>query len=275
MARIAVACPTCGHSGAVDEAALPAGPVRAKCPKCQGTFAFTKGIGVAPARSGGPPPPPGSGPGQAPPSGPSRVRAPSPPQGKPAPPARSRRKILAIVGTAACGVVVLTAVWMFVFQTAPIVKEKLWIAALYSRIPPVQQVAIKALRNYPTKHAAVSLVLFINLKNLQWVPDPKKPETPEEKARRLAVRKRDLKLAERATETLCLLTGQSFGTYFKLERYGYSWGSLSEDKWPAILRQVDAWALQTLGGIDLPILTLGVPAVVQQPTEPAAGEVAR
>src|SRR3990172_7085605 len=92
--------------------------------------------------------------GARPPTTPRQARPPPPPpRGKPAPPARSRRKILAIVGTAACGVVVLTAVWMFVFQTAPIVKEKLWIAALYSRIPPVQQVAIKALRNYPTKHA--------------------------------------------------------------------------------------------------------------------------
>jgi hypothetical protein len=168
----------------------------------------------------------------------------------------------------------VVAAWMSISKTTPIVKEKLWIAALYSRIPPVQKVAIRALRSYPTKHAATSLVLFINLKNLQYVPDPKKPETPEEKARRLAVRKRDLKLAEQAAETLCLLTGQSFGTYFALERYGHSWGSLSEEKWPAVLRQIDGWALQALGGIDLSIFTLGVPAAPPPPTQ-AAEEAAR
>jgi hypothetical protein len=160
---------------------------------------------------------------------------------------------LAVVAAAVCGVLVLGGVWMYVFKLTPIVAEKLLIAALFSKVPPVQRMAIKTLRGYPTKHAAIALVVFINVKNLQEVEDPKKPWTPEEKERKRRQRIRDLKLAERATETLCLLTGQSFGTYFKLEKYGHSWGSLSEDKWPTVLWAIDTWAVQTFATRDLPM----------------------
>ena len=173
-----------------------------------------------------------------------------------------RRKVVA----AAFGVVALGAAWMYVFKITPIVVEKLLIVALFSRVPPVQRVAIRALRDYPTRHAAISLVAFINLKNLQEVPDRKKPESPEDKKRRQEARVRDLELAERAALTLCLLTGQSFGTYFKLEPHGYSWGSLSEDRWPTVLLQIDTWALRTLGPGDLPRVSV-LPGA---PTEPAA-----
>jgi hypothetical protein len=176
---------------------------------------------------------------------------------------------------AACVAVAAGAAWMSVFKLTPIVKEKLLIAALFSRVPPVQRVAIRALRDYPTKHTAVALVLFINLKNLQVVPDPRHPETPEQKARRLAARARDLKLAERATETLCLLTGQSFGTYFQLERYGHSWGSLSEERWPRVLRQIDGWAVQTLGGAPAPAFGVGTLGDLPQPREALDREGAR
>jgi hypothetical protein len=111
----------------------------------------------------------------------------------------------------------------------------------------VQEVAIRQLRGYPTRHAALALVTFINLKNLQEAPDPRKPDTPEDRARRREQRARDLALAERATETLCLLSGQDFGTHFKRERHGHSWGSIREDRWPTVLRNVDRWALETFG----------------------------
>ncbi len=141
----------------------------------------------------------------------------------------------------------LGGAWAHAFRLTTVVAEKALIVALFSRVPPVQRVAIRALRGYPTKHVAIALVAFINLKNLQEMPDPKKPDTPEDQARRRAQRVRDLELAERATETLCLLSGQSFGTYFKRERYGHSWGRLSEDKWPTVLGSVDRWALETFG----------------------------
>jgi len=169
---------------------------------------------------------------------------------------------------------VLGGAWMYVFKLTPIVTEKLLIVALFSRVPPVQRVAIKTLQGYPTKHAAIALVAFINLKNLQEVEDPKKPWTPEEKERRRQQRIRDLELAERATLTLCLLTGQSFGTYFKREPSGYSWGSLSEDKWPTVLWQIDGWAVQIFASGDLPMLP-GFFGASPQPGDAPGGGQAR
>lgn len=266
MSRITITCPTCGRSAAVNEAAVPDRPMRLKCPQCQGTFTFTKGTGVSSAAPGltkVPPPKPSAG------------RPASAPSAKAPPPGRDRRKLLVAIGALAGGAVVLVASSIYVFKLAPIAAEKLLIAALFSKVPPVQRVAIKALRDYPTKHAAVALVAFINLKNLQEVEDPKKPWTPEEQARRRERRVRDLALAERATETLCLLTGQSFGTYFKREPYGYSWGSLREDKWPTVLWQIDAWAVQTFGTGELPLLNLGLPGPPPQPAETPGGGTAR
>jgi len=175
----------------------------------------------------------------------------------------------------ACAVLVLGAGWIYVFKLSPIIAEKVLIVALFSKMPPIQRVAIKALRDYPTKHAALALVVFINVKNLQEVPDPKTPEPPEEKARRRQQRARDLELAERATETLCLLTGHSFGTYFKREPYGHSWGSLSEDRWPTVLRSIDFWALGTFGPGALSLLGPGPPGAPPQPAAPPEGGGAR
>ena len=179
-----------------------------------------------------------------------------------------------MVAAVVCGLMLLGGAWMYVFKLTPIVTEKLLIVALFSRVPPVQRVAIKTLQGYPTKHAAIALVAFINLKNLQEVEDPKKPWTPEEKERRRQQRIRDLELAERATLTLCLLTGQSFGTYFKREPSGYSWGSLSEDKWPTVLWQIDTWAVQTFATGDLPMLP-GFFGASPQPGDAPGGGPAR
>ncbi len=275
MNRITITCPACGRSGAVDEGAVPARPMRLKCPQCQGTFTFTKGAGVPPTASGSSATPAAPQRARVPPQKPGGGRQTSAPSAKAPPPARDRRKLLAAGGALACGAVVLVASSISVFKLAPIAAEKLLIAALFSKVPPVQRVAIRALRDHPTKHAAIALVAFINLKNLQEMPDPKKPDTPEDQARRRERRVRDLALAERATETLCLLTGQSLGTYFKREASGYSWGSLSEDKWPTVLRQVDAWALQTFGTGELPLFNLGLPGALPQPAEAPGGGTAR
>lgn len=266
MQEITIACPACGHSEDVREDDVPAEAIDVDCPQCQGTFTFTKPTAV-------PSPKPGNS-RKRPAPQPTKVAAPkpaggrpvSPPPSKTPPPPRSRRKVLAVVAAVVCGVLVLGGAWMYVFKLTPIVAEKLLIAALFSKVPPVQRMAIKTLRDYPTKHAAIALVVFINVKNLQEVEDPKKPWTPEEKAQRRQQRIRDLKLAERATETLCLLTGQSFGTYFKLEKYGYSWGSLSEDKWPGVLWQIDSWATQIFATGDLPMAP-GVFGASPQPAE--------
>ena len=139
--------------------------------------------------------------------------------------------------------IISVCAWASYNKIYPIIAEKALIGGLYSGIGPVQMLSIRALRGYPTKNAAVSLTAFINLKAIQFVPDPRNPESYKEKQRRLQKRAKDLRLAEEALETLCLLSGESFGTYFKLEPYGHSWGSIAEDKWPFILSELDLWAV--------------------------------
>lgn len=60
-----------------------------------------------------------------------------------------------------------------------------------------------------------------------------------------AERKRDAKVAERAFLSLCVLTGHDFGTYYEKTPGGYSWGSLSDDRWSRALARLNGWALET------------------------------
>jgi hypothetical protein len=273
MQDITIACPACGHSEDVREDDVPAGSIDVDCPQCHGTFTFTRETVAPPPRPGisTVPPAPRL---KVPVPKPARGHPVSPPRTETAPHPRRHRRGWPIIVGVLCGLMLLGGAWMHVFKLTPIVAEKLLIAALFSKVPPVQRVAIQALRDYPTRHAAIALVLFINLKNLQEMEDPKRPWTPEEKAQKRQQHLRDLKLAERATETLCLLTGQSFGTYFKLEKYGHSWGSLSEDKWPTVLWNVDTWAVQAFGRGNLPILP-GFFGAPPQPGDAPAGGQAR
>ena len=275
MQEITIACPACGHSEDVREDDVPAGPIDIECPQCQGAFTFTREAVAALPNSGTSTRPPA----------PPRMKPPAPkpaagrplmaPRAKVPPRPRRLRSAWAIVAAVLSGLMLLVGAWMYVFKITPILTEKVLIAALFSRVPLVQQMAIKALQDYPTKHVAIALVAFINLKNMQEVEDPKRPWAPEERDRRRLHRLRDLRLAERATETLCLLTGQSFGTYFKLEQYGHSWGSLSEDKWPTVLWEIDTWALRAFGPGDLPHLSRAVPGAPAQPAGAAGGGQAR
>jgi hypothetical protein len=167
----------------------------------------------------------------------------------------SRLKVAGVAALVMAVAIVLGAVADQLFHLRPIVAEKFWIAGLASGIAPVQDAAIRRLRDYPTRHAAVSLVVFINVKNLHRVPDPRQTESPEERARRLAKRAHDLKLAERATETLCLLSGRSFGTNFWIDQRRHFWGSLAEDRWPGVLEEINLWAARALGNVPIPPLS--------------------
>ncbi len=272
MQDITITCPACGHSEDVREDDVPAEAIDVDCPQCQASFTFTRQTVVTPPKSGNPTKPPAPPSAKAAPAKPGTGRPISTPQAKARPLPGRRRSVWVVAGAVVCVFIILAAVWMYVLRLTPIVAEKLLIAALYSKVPPVQRVAIQALRNYPTKHSAIALIVFINLKNLQEMEDPKKPWTPEEKERRRQQRIRDLQLAERATETLCLLTGQSFGTYFKLEKYGHSWGSLGEDKWPTVLWQIDTWAVHTFATGDLPMLPGSFGSSPQTAGAPGGGQ---
>jgi len=172
--------------------------------------------------------------------------------------ASNRWSKLKVAGAAALVLAVATGLGAAadqLFHLRPIAAEKFWIAGLVSNIAPVQEAAIRRLRDYPTRHAAVSLVIFINVKNLHRLPDPGRTETAEERARRLAKRAYDLKLAERATETLCLLSGRSFGTDFRPDPRSHFWGRLAEDRWPGVLEEINLWAARALGNVPIPALS--------------------
>jgi len=111
------------------------------------------------------------------------------------------------------GVAIGAVVADLLFHLRPIAAEKFWLAGLSFGTTPLQQAATFRLRNYPTRATAVALVAFIHAKS----------------------RAGDLKLAARATETLSVLTGRSFGTPLK-----------EEGQWPEVLRQIDLWAERAL-----------------------------
>jgi len=167
----------------------------------------------------------------------------------------SRLKAAGVAALVMAVATVLGAVADQLYHLRPIVAEKFWIAGLASNIAPVQEAAIRRLREHPTRGAAIALVVFINARNLHRAPGPGQVESTEERSMRLAVRARDLKLAERATETLCLLSGHSFGTEFRKDERGHFRGSLAEDRWPGVLEEINLWAARALGNVPIPPLS--------------------
>jgi len=99
-----------------------------------------------------------------------------------------------------------------IFYLRPIAAEKLWIAALKSGIAPLQEAATFRLRKYPTRDAAIALVSHI----------------------RGRVKAGDFGSAARATETLGILAGRS-------------WGSPQPNQWPEVLAQIDPWEERHFG----------------------------
>ena len=97
------------------------------------------------------------------------------------------------------------------FHLRPIAAEKFWLAGLSFGTKALQHEATFRLRNYPTRDAAAALVAFIHAKS----------------------RAGDLKLAARATETLCVLTG-------------HLWSGPEQGQWPEVLNQIDLWAERAL-----------------------------
>jgi hypothetical protein len=63
-----------------------------------------------------------------------------------------------------------------------------------------------------------------------------------------AERVRDAELAERGLLSLCILSGHAFGTYYEPNEWGgYTWGSLSDERWRVAIAELDAWAFETFG----------------------------
>ena len=134
-----------------------------------------------------------------------------------------RAGIAALLVVAAIGAAALAD---SVFYLRPIVAEKFWIAGLTLGVSPLQEEAIFRLRNHPTRGAAVALVSYIGRKS----------------------RSGDLKLAARATETLCILSGRTFGTESR-QQGRQSWCAPSAEEWPDVLAQVEQWSERTFGAV--------------------------
>ena len=134
----------------------------------------------------------------------------------------SRGKIIALLAAATLGSALLADMLFFL---RPIAAEKLWIAALSSGVTPLQEQAVFRLRNYPTRGAAVALVAHI----------------------RAGSRSGDFKRAARAIETLCILSGRSFGATFVQHSRTHSCGLPAESEVPDVLAQIDHWAERAFG----------------------------
>jgi hypothetical protein len=79
-------------------------------------------------------------------------------------------------------------------------------------------------------------------------------------------REKDAKVAERGLLSLCVLTGHDFGTYYEKTGTGYSWGSLSDERWGRALGRLNGWAFETfavdaIGGV----LAAAAPAMTAPP----------
>lgn len=256
---VRIVCPSCKFTKEVPDSAVPPGRRTIGCPQCKKKFEFEKPPAPSPSA-------PGTGAAAAP-RKPAAPPAPAPdlaaaggpdPVPVAAPRKRNLRLFAGLLGALVfAGSLLGGAAYLFHWQ--PIVAEKFWIAGLLTGIEPVQRASIHYLREYPTRNAVVALVAFINLKNLHRVPDPKQAESDEDRRKRLAKRASDLKLADRAAERLCMLTGESFGTHFRKERIGYSWGKLDERDWPRVLGQINLWALRTFANAGIPAPSGGTP----------------
>jgi len=137
--------------------------------------------------------------------------------------------------------------WVYLYRVDLVVIEKVLIGGLFSGIGPVQSAAIRGLREHRTRHAAIALVVFINLKHFHGAPANVEEEPAEEERRRGAQKREDLEFAGRALESLCLIADDGFGTSFRNEARGRSWDGIPDQRWPAVLGNVNAWALQSFG----------------------------
>ncbi len=175
--------------------------------------------------------------------------APTSAEGLPTPPpSRPGKKIFLklLVGMLAVLLLIGVPLWK-IYKPGPIIAEKFLFALLLIDSPFIQEKSVRALQEYPTRHTAMALIAFINIKNLTPIPPP--GETAEQKQHRLEKQTIDLALASDAVLSLCVITGQDFGTHFMPGdgAVKYSWSDVKEDDWGSVLYQIDGWAVKTFG----------------------------
>jgi hypothetical protein len=162
---------------------------------------------------------------------------------------------------------------------SPVFQERVLVLTLATGFSPLQEIGAKQLREYPSKTSAAALIAFVNyyaptksklerlegqIREIRYLLKDEELEVlkrgeleaklPLVEAELAAAQKefeaslpRKRKLSNKGMESLCLLTGHAFGTYFEKTKSGYSWGGLAPKDWPEVLTELNTWALRTFG----------------------------
>lgn len=130
---------------------------------------------------------------------------------------KAKRAVAVALTVVATGAAVAAADALF--HLRPVAAELWWRTALAAPVPALQREAIVALKKHATRGTAIALVDFINARS----------------------RAGDLEPAVRAAETLCVLSGRSFGSWFANCRAGRDWAKHAGDAWPEVLERINAW----------------------------------
>ena len=177
----------------------------------------------------------------------------------------SRALLVIVLLSAAAG----AAAW----QLSPSFQEKVYLLCLVSGQSHLQEWGAKQLKRYPSKAAALSLIAFINL----YAPDDgrlreiaaqlreidrelREEELLPEEEDALRERQKTLKQAqdhekaqfeqsypERArlanigVTSLCVLSGQSFGTHCEGVAHNFSHASVEKKEWSEVRSRVNSW----------------------------------
>jgi len=135
--------------------------------------------------------------------------------------------VLAVIGTVA-------GLWKW----SPLFQEWVYEVELKSGIPSWEEHAAERLLDYPSEASAIALVVYIN-----WA------------AEHIEIREDE---ARRALLSLQLMTGEDFGTGFRIYGANYNWDPPSgKGRWIFVRGNVNAWAVRTFGLKALGELALG------------------
>ena len=176
-------------------------------------------------------------------------------------------------------IVVLVLVCSGIWAASPTIQQRVLIAGLASGITQFQNAAAKQLYDYPTQENALALIAFVNLQAMSdarlrglkfeirrvealikddslsielrneneiKLQELKSALDDEEELFRREYPRRN-KLANSGLKSLCRLCGYSFGTAFKQEKNGFSWGEVDKRDWGRVLGEINAWAAKTFG----------------------------
>jgi hypothetical protein len=136
---------------------------------------------------------------------------------------KAKRAIAVALAVVTMGAAVVVADALFFLR--PVAAELGWRTALAIPVPALQRQAIRALKKHATRGAAIALVEFIDERS----------------------RAGDLELAVGAAETLCVLSGRSFGSWFADCSAGRNWAKHAGEAWPDVLERINAWRAGALG----------------------------